>query len=304
MEEICGDSDGKILAPEFYNAALPADLFIFDNSMVMPAPEKLPPADVIMFRPNAPASGGTADIAGFKVSHVIDNPVVLQWKREDPVMQQLNLGDLHISRALLMDKDPGAVELVSAPEGPLVAYKDFGPVRRYFVGFSPLTESNWARLPSLIMFMQNVVEQTRDRHFIGVPQMITSGNPARLFSPTGLRDPHARVRVTCPDGTEVELPARDGVADFGQTDKLGFYEVAWPGAGGAEANERKSLFAVNLLSQAESDIRPRSLAAAPGANVQETTSVARGNKDIWRYLAVAALLILVVEWWAYHRRVG
>ena len=112
-----GAIEGKVIAPEFYNAALPADLFIFDNSMVIPAAEKLPPADVIMFRPNAPASGGTADIAGFKVSHVIDNPVVLQWKREDPVMQQLNLGDLHIFRALLMDKDPGAVELVGLAGG-------------------------------------------------------------------------------------------------------------------------------------------------------------------------------------------
>jgi hypothetical protein len=298
-----GTADGQIIAPEFYNSSLNADLFIFDG--FLPAADKLPKADTLLVRPRLPANpgGGPIDVAGFQVSHEIQNPTVLRWRREDPLLQYVELGDLHISSALLMDRDPGAVELVSAPEGPLVAFKDFGSVRRYFVSFSPLTESNWWRLPSLIIFMQNAIEQTRARHFIGMPQLVTAGNPSKLwgFDPgTGGKD--VKVRVDLPDGSEQEVVGRDGVADFGDTDKLGFYEVTWP-AEGAVA-EKKSIFAVNLLNQAESDIQPRSLQTAPGSNVKEVASVARVNREIWRWLAGAALVILLLEWWAYHRRVA
>ncbi len=295
-----GTADGQILAPEFYNPTVPADLFILDG--FLPPGDKLPKVDTILVRPIVAGGGtvgGPVDMAGFQVAHEISNPTVLRWRREDPLMQYVELGDLRISKALLMDKDPGAVELVSAPEGPLIAFKDFGAVRRYFISFSPMLESNWWRLPSLIIFMQNAIEQTRVRHFIGMPQMLAAGNPARLWGGVGAGS-EARVRVTMPDGEVVEVSAKDGVAEFGDTDALGFYEVRWPADGG----ERVSLFAVNLLHAGESDIRPQSLQTGTGGNVQESTSVARVNREVWRWLAVAALVILLLEWWAYHRRVA
>ena len=82
---------------------------------------------------------------------------VLRWKREDPLMQYVELGELRLSKALLLDKDPEAIDLVSSPETPLIAYKDIGAVRRYFVGFSPTVESNWWMQPSLLIFLQNLV---------------------------------------------------------------------------------------------------------------------------------------------------
>jgi Ca-activated chloride channel family protein len=299
-----GTAEGQIVAPDFYNANAPADLFILDG--FLPPEDKLPRVDTILVRPSVPASAATAagqtiDMAGFMVAHEISNPTVLRWKREDPLMQYVELGDLRISKALLMDKDPGAIELVSAPEGPLIAMKDFGAVRRYFVSFSPLVESNWWRLPSLIIFMQNAIEQTRQRHFIGMPEMLPSGNPAKLWGGVG-DEPETRVEVTEPNGEVLGVGAKDGVAEFGQTDTLGFYEVKWPAAAGAA--EKRSLFAVNLLSDTESNITPQSLQAGPDRQVDETTSVARVNREIWRWLAVAALAILLLEWWAYHRRVA
>src|SRR4029077_20427273 len=99
-----------------------------------------------------------------------------------------------------------------------------------------------------------------------------------------------------PDGAIEKLQAKDGIVDFAQTDKVGFYEVA--------SGSRKSLFAVNLLSASESDIRPRSLQASGGSKVEEATSVAMVNKEIWRWIALGALVVLMLEWWVYHRRIG
>ena len=144
--------------------------------------------------------------------------------------------------------------------------------------------------------MQNMIEQTRERHFIGMPQLVTASTPAKLY---GDGD---RARVTLPNGDTLEVPAKDGVAEFPQTDQLGFYEVSWPDATAA-SGIKPSLFAVNLLNPTESDIRPQPLQTAANS-VLTSTSVARVNREIWRWLALAALIFLLVEWWAYHRRVG
>ncbi len=305
-----GETDGQIISPESYSPDASADLFIFDG--FLPPADKLPKVDTLLIGPKIAAPSGSAtgsnavDVAGFHVAHMIDNPAILSIRREDPLMQYVELGDLRIGKALLMESDSSAIALVSAPEGPLVAYKDFGPVRRYFVSFDPLLESNWWQLPSLLIFMQNAIEQTRARHFIGMPQMVTSGSPATLWSAGAMPPDQAgkdiSVKVTLPDGDQMDVPARDGQAVFGATDKVGFYEAHWPAMGSTPA--KTALFAVNLFSTAESDIRPQALQAPAGSNVQEQASVAIQNKEIWRWFAAAGLAILLFEWWIYHRRIA
>jgi hypothetical protein len=286
-----GTIEGQIIAPDTYDPAMPADLFILDG--YLPPATRMPPADTLLVRPNVASAG---DVAGFPVKFVVENPAILSWKREDPVMQAIGLSDVRVSRALLLDRDNSAVPLVNAVDGPLIAYKDFGSVRRYFVGFSPLLESNWWRVPSLLMFLQNVVEQTRERHYIGVPQLFASGSPARLWN-VGDEHGDGKVEVNLPDGSASEINAVDGAAEFGATDHVGFYDADG-------AMHQHSLFAVNLLSPAESDLRPRSLQIAGAGNVEESTSVATVNKEIWHWLAAAALGILLLEWWVYHRRIA
>ena len=201
-----GSVEGQIIAPESYDANMEADLFILDG--FMPPAEKLPKADTMLIRPLVVAEG---DIAGFEVSHLIENPVILSTRREDPLMQFVELGELQISQALLMDKDPGAVELVSSPEGPLIAYKDAGAVRRYFLSFSPLVESNWWRIPSFIIFMQNVIEETRIRHYIGMPELLASGTPAMLWD-VGDEKGEEACASRCRTAQLVDVQAKDGSA--------------------------------------------------------------------------------------------
>ena len=70
-------------------------------------------------------------------------------------------------------------------------------------------------------------------------------------------------------------------------------------ANGGPARER--FFTVNAGSDTESDLRnprePRLTAAPPG---QVANGPTRG-REIWPWLALAALGVLVVEWWVAHR---
>lgn len=280
---------GAMYAPEAYRQDLPADLVILDGLVV---PEnKMPRVDTLMIRPRVTGPGV---VGGFKITAEVENPALLRWKRDDPVMRAVDLSELHMSNALLIEKDAEMVELASAPESPLIAYKDVNGVRRYIVAFSPLTESDWWRGQySLPLFLQNIVEQTRIRHFIGLSQLIASGTPAKLWD-IGGHDGNEPVTVHTPDGGAVKLIPKDGTAEFANTDKAGFYEVV--------SGEKHSQFAVNLLSSTESDIRPRALQASSGSNVEGDATVTVQNKEVWPWVAIAALVVLLIEWWVYHRR--
>jgi hypothetical protein len=106
-----------------------------------------------------------------------------------------------------------------------------------------------------------------------------------------------RIQVTDPTGKETTLE-RGKRADFsfGATDHLGIYQVAWDGA-------VQRSFAVNLLDPEESNIEPRPLIQLGDDRVAAGEN--RGQpRELWKWFVLAALLLLVAEWFVYNRRVS
>ncbi len=99
-----------------------------------------------------------------------------------------------------------------------------------------------------------------------------------------------------PSGDAREIATHDGAAEFAQTEHVGFYDVT--------SRDKKAEFAVNLLSPEQSDITPRTLETNEGGNVQGATSVATVNREIWMWVVLAGLGVLMLEWWFYHRRLA
>jgi hypothetical protein len=62
-------------------------------------------------------------------------------------------------------------------------------------------------------------------------------------------------------------------------------------------------FAVNLLNTSESDLTPRDALKVSGGKAVQGETGARSNRELWGYIALAALLLLTIEWWVYHRGV-
>src|SRR5216684_2829408 len=81
---------------------------------------------------------------------------------------------------------------------------------------------------------------------------------------------------------------------YGPLPRVGIYRVRW------ESKLQRS-FAVNLLDSAESDVLPR-----PSIDIGDERIVAgeaRGTpRDVWKWVALAALILLLVEWYIYNRR--
>jgi hypothetical protein len=85
-----------------------------------------------------------------------------------------------------------------------------------------------------------------------------------------------------------------GDFSYKNTDTVGVYEATWAGG--------QRFFAVNLLDADESNIQPRD-AIKIGEQRLAAGQSRRQTYDTWKWIALAALVLLVLEWAAYHRRV-
>jgi hypothetical protein len=104
------------------------------------------------------------------------------------------------------------------------------------------------------------------------------------------------IEVIDPAGRSQKLKrgVRADVA-FGATDSVGVYQAKWNGT-------VQRLFAVNLLDADESNIEPRSQFRLGESRIGagESRSLPR---ETWKWIAAAALVLLLVEWFLYNRRV-
>lgn len=292
-----GELDYFQLSPEHYDpnakaGAAKADLYIMDGF----APVELPAADTLLIRPNV--AGKQQSIAGCNVLGSLDHPVILRYQRENPLLNYVELADVRISSALKLEKPADAVDLISSPDGSLLLRRDDGASRRYLLAFHPLLESNWWQDPSLLIFMENLIRETRSRRFIGKPQLIQVGDKANFF------DLDQTATITLPEGSTLTVPSPKGTLEFpsveikneplNNTDHVGFYQI--------KSGEKEAAVAVNLLNPSVSDIEPKSLETKAGGIVNEAGSIAKVNTEIWPWVALAGLAILSVEWLIYHRR--
>jgi hypothetical protein len=81
---------------------------------------------------------------------------------------------------------------------------------------------------------------------------------------------------------------------FGDTGQQGAYHL--------HAGNSDMSFCVNLLDAQESNTKPRESLQFGKFNTVTATSVKRANVEFWRWIAGAALAVLLFEWWYYHKR--
>ncbi len=113
------------------------------------------------------------------------------------------------------------------------------------------------------------------------------------------------VRVIRPDGRVAS--SRDGQVQvqanqtfYTETDLPGIYTLEERRGNEVIASRR---FAVNLFAPNESQIAPqRDLTIPQLSGAQSTVARERdGRQEMWRWLALAALIVLLVEWLYYQR---
>jgi hypothetical protein len=241
----------------------------------------------------------------------LKNPHVKGWLGKDPLLRYLAaLYEIGIDEAFRFELDPAKNPGVP-PRVPRLLESDkdsallFALPRESFrdvvMAFPLVTETgdwntNWPLQPSFPLFLRNV--------------LYTLGNVSDAATEPPLQP--GQVKVLRPDVAVPEIEVADLAhpvdnpsetlrrghrADFnyGKTKYVGVYEVTWAGGG-------QRLFAVNLLDPDESNIEPRPEFQVGSTKVTagEATMQAR---ETWKWVAVAALALLLLEWFVYNRRI-
>ncbi|HVO43488.1 MAG TPA: hypothetical protein VMT34_12735, partial [Aggregatilineales bacterium] len=110
-----------------------------------------------------------------------------------------------------------------------------------------------------------------------------------------------RVQVKGPDGTITPLkldPAGAAPLVFSGTDRPGIYLVdTYRG----DTLIQESPFAVNLFAPEESDITVR-VPSFASTSPTATDKSEVGQREFWPWVALAALLVLMLEWAVHYRR--
>jgi hypothetical protein len=139
----------EVLSPQQYAVQQPAaeSVIIFDQY----APPRLPEKGRFLFfgvvPPGEKLAGAAADKAG-----PIKDIAVKGWKRDHPVLRDLDLGKLYVAEAMKLDPPAGWDVLVEGAKGPLVVARR-GPGRSEIVVAFDTTETNWPLKSSFPVFL-------------------------------------------------------------------------------------------------------------------------------------------------------
>lgn len=232
--------------------------------------------------------------------------VMIDWSRDHPALRGISLDGIDaITRMPPVEIPQGsaAATIATASTGPAILDIGSAATRAIVVAFDP-AHSDWPFDVSFVVFLAQAVGYLGDDG-AGLGQMVKPGGTLADRLPIGATD----VRLNPPQGPAADLrPAPDGRIVFGPIKTSGVYTVSWKGPAGprdAEIGGRSVRpFAANLLDPAESDIgtveRLELASRVVGAQASGPT---QGTRRLWPWLALAALGVIMFEWFVYNRKV-
>jgi len=268
----------KMLPPAHFNARDTYDIHVFDET----TPDDLPAGNVFLIRstPN-----GLLEVTGLEKP-----PTIADVKMGHPLTRFVQFDNVNIAQSLLVKLPSWGVAIVESTKSPLIIAGQEGPRRIIWTGFS-LLESNWPLRLSFPIFISNALRWLdpgvdENRMF-----QVRTGQTARL----PMTKPVQNVHVETPDGRtlSLELPPKAQEIAVSQTDRAGVYQV--------KVGDQSFQFCANLLDAGETRNEPRENIEFGKYQVVEGGALRVSNLEIWRWLVLAALCVLLGEWWYFHR---
>lgn len=256
------------------------DLYIFDGWL----PPELPPGNWLIFNP--PAGSPLLPVSG----EIVEPP--LDYVAQDhSLMQFVDIRDLRVSRARRLELPPWADELIGSNRGPLLFSGTIDGRRMVVFTFS-LMQSNLPLRTAFPVLMGNVYQWLNPYR---IQETATHIQPEDVIELA--LHPHAdRLVVEQPGGGRIAFTGRQRIP-FSGTEELGVYHLVHY-AGGEEIY--REVFIVSLQEVAETNVGSQIPAlASSGASVPPVELPV--FQEIWRYLALVVLFLLLFEWVWYHR---
>ncbi|NQT15526.1 MAG: hypothetical protein HQ582_22400, partial [Planctomycetes bacterium] len=243
--------------------------------------------------------------------------VIIDADSTHPLMQWIDLGNVDLYNATPLEVPPGGTPLVEVQwigadnvshVGPVLAVAPRDEFQDAVIGFVFIGEevgedgasetlygTNWPIRASFPVFVLNLL------HYLGRGQTALEGAAFQPGETVNLESPAPgqTLDVRTPSGRTIRLKEENpSKFSFSGTSRLGVYEVR---SGGAAAQH----FAVNLFDRLESDVLSSpTITIGRGTPVKaQATAWETTRRELWKWLLLLGLIVLMVEWYIYHRRV-
>ncbi|MCO5296182.1 MAG: VWA domain-containing protein [Fimbriimonadaceae bacterium] len=262
------------LPPEAGGEA-PYDLVVFDGVPEQPTRAR----GVLTFGAAGPSSP-------VRRVGVAKSPRVRSQQTEDPVMEAVDLLDTYIETAERVEPKPEGRVLAEGSQGPLIVAAD-GAQRKLYVAFLPV-DSDLPLQVAFPIFVANALDFLAPRESGGDTLLMP---PGRTFALPASGE--GALSLKGPDGASATLAATNGAYTVREAVRSGVYEF--------EQGGKKRTLLVGTPPESESEIAPRAQVFAGGSEVAGSESLLR-LADLWRWVVLAGLIVLAVEWWVFARR--
>ncbi len=246
-------------------------------------PPALPAANILAFH--------VASTNWFPGWDVAKSPAIVDWKTTHPLLRFVSFDNVQVGETLSVKTPNWGVALVDSPQTPLLVAGEVAQRRVIWVGFDSL-QSTWPLRVSFPIFIANAIEWLDPASVNANHLMVKAGQSFRMALAQTVTD----AEVIKPDGSKkhvlVEPNSRELV--FGDTGQTGIYRL--------RAGTNQVTFCVNVMDALESNITPREeIALGRYARISAAT-IKRANLELWRWIAAAGFVVLLFEWWYYHKR--
>jgi hypothetical protein len=279
------------------------DLVIFDRCGPK-REEDMPSANTFFigyppppWKPSTVATVAEHEIPVVKVEY----PHIKGWINNHPVLRHMaGLYEIGISDAFKMPKLPLHTPRLIESDHEMAVLLTLN--RQSFTDlvltFPIITEegegnTNWPRHPSFPIFLRNMLHTLGNISETIGDEAVRPGQGVVLRPDVAVKE----VQVIDPGRNTYTLKSPRPRNDFSftQTESVGVYQVKWDGA-------VQRSFAINLLDAEESNLEPRTKLQIGDEQIA-AGQVRTQLRDLWKPLVLLAVLLLLLEWYIYNRRI-
>jgi hypothetical protein len=225
-----------------------------------------------------------------EVIHV-EGPPIVDWRTTHPLLRYAGFDNVQVADSLAAKAPSWAISLVDSPQAPIILAGELARQHIIWIGFDIL-ESNWPLRVSFPIFIANAAEWLNPANAKGAQLLVKAGDAFRMALAQAEKD----AQVTLPDGQvkKITLDSKASELVFAETYRQGIYRL--------RVGTNDTTFCVDLLDAVESNIKPRTELQLGKYTKIAATTRQRTNTELWRSIAGLGLLVLLIEWWYYHRR--
>jgi Ca-activated chloride channel family protein len=284
------------LSPDRSLPTEPYDLVVTDGVFT----GTLPGGSVWLVDPQPATLAEAQDDFPLRVGGVFTQTAIARVATDDPLLRYVDLADVHVLRARMVEPPPGSRVLVEAQGGPLLFVSERPEGRLAALTFD-LQDSDLPLNVAFPILTANLSEWLLSVPGAGVGARGGLAAAVRPGDPVPIqRHPEAaEIVVSDPAGTRHRIDVAEEDPIFAATDQLGLYLVEQLDRSGDVLEA--TFLPVNLFDEVESNIAPREVLRIGSAEVRVGAQLEQGRREFWPWVTGLALGVLVVEWWAYQR---